>query len=104
MQWCCPVGAADGSAAAVGVYETGRGAFVRRACPPDGDRVLADRLAGGREPLFPLVRALGVTVGVQQQAPTEWASALLDSQEPQRGRSRRWSVAATPLGPVFGQV
>src|SRR3954465_7450110 len=105
MQWCCPVGAADGSAAAVGVYETGCGAFVRFACPPDGDRVVADRLAGGREPLFPLARVLWFTVGVQQQAWAERASAALDSQEPQHGRAHpRWSAAASPQGPVFGQA
>jgi hypothetical protein len=82
VQWCCSSGAAGGPAAAVGVYETGCGAFVRCACSPDGDRVVADRLAGGREPLFPLARVLWFTVGVQQQASAEWASAALDSQEP----------------------
>ena len=67
------------AAAAVGVYETGRDAFVRCARPPDGDRVVADRLAGGGEPLFPLARVLWFTVGVQQQALAERAAAALDS-------------------------
>ena len=75
-------GGSCGSAAAVGVYETGCGAFVRCACPPDGDRVVADRRASGREPLFPLARVLRFTVGVQQQASAERAAAALDSQEP----------------------
>src|SRR6266511_3481868 len=101
MLWVLAV--AVGSAVAVGVYETGCDAFVRRASPPGGERVSADRLAGGREPLFPLVRALRFTVGVQQQPSTERASAVLGSEEPQRGGVHRRVAAAAPLGPVVGQ-
>ena len=64
---------------------------------PDDDRVLADGLAGGREPLLPLGWGLGFAVGVQQQTPAERAAAVLGSQEPQRdGAQRGWLAATTP--------
>jgi hypothetical protein len=85
------------------VYESGCGAFVRRACSPGGDRVFADCRAGGPEPLFPLVWALWLMVGVEQQPPAERAAAVLGSQEQQHGRTEWGWVAATPQAPVVGQ-
>ena len=64
---------------AVGVYEEGCDAFIRCAGTRDDDRMFADRLAGGREPLFPLARGLGFAVGVQQQSSAERAAAVLGS-------------------------
>ena len=75
------------SSVAVGVYEAVRDAFIRRAGTPNDDGAFADRLAGGREPLFPLGWALGFAIGVEQQPLAERAAAVLDSQEPQRGLS-----------------
>src|SRR3954451_16331432 len=77
-QRCCPTATLDASVA-VGVDEPRCGAFVRRACTRGGDCVLADRLAGGREPAFPLAWALWLLVGVQQQPVADRASAVLDS-------------------------
>jgi len=64
--------------AGVGVYEMDVVGFVRRArFPLDGDRLFADRLAGGREPLFPFLGSLGFTVSEQQQPTThETATSL----------------------------
>src|SRR5689334_7707314 len=90
-------------AEAVGVYEAGRDAFIRCAGTPDDDRVLADRLAGDREPSLPLARGLRFVVGVQQQPPTERAAAVLSSQELQRGGAQRGRLTATLPVPVVGQ-
>lgn len=70
---------------------------------PQTTIAFADRLTGGREPLFPLPWALGFTVGVQQQPSAERAAAVLDSQEPQRGRAQRGWLTASPPVPVVGQ-
>src|SRR5690242_8105364 len=77
-----PAAVAGDPALAVGVDETVCDAFVLRASTPYDDRVFADRHAGGREPLFPLLWALWFTIGVQQQPPTVRAAIVLDSQEP----------------------
>ena len=51
---------------AVGVYETERDGFVRGSrFLLGGDRLFADRFAGHREPLFPFLRALWFSIGVQ---------------------------------------
>jgi hypothetical protein len=87
------------SSAAVGVYEAVCDAFIRRAGAPDDDRAFPDRLAGGGEPSFPLARALRFTVGVQQQPWTGRAAAMLQSQEPQRGRAQRGVAGGEAAGP-----
>jgi hypothetical protein len=52
----------------VGVDKAWDGGIVRSATGRfSGDRVFADRVADGREPLFPCIGMLWFTVGVQQQ-------------------------------------
>src|SRR6266508_3018201 len=71
---------------AVGVDETEREGFVRRAWPGvGGDRLEADRLAGRREPLLPLLGALRLVVGVQQQAAAQRTATVLRIQQAQSG-------------------
>ena len=52
---------------AVSVQET-ECSLVRRAARLGGDRVAGHRLAGDRQPLLPLVRALRRAVGVEEQS------------------------------------
>ncbi|ESZ99768.1 hypothetical protein ThrDRAFT_02729 [Frankia casuarinae] len=88
---------------AAGVYEAGCDTFVRCARAPGDQRALAGRRAGRREPLFPLFGALRLTVGVQEQAPTDGAATMLDLEE-QRGHTkavgqqavRVWSAGCGP--------
>jgi hypothetical protein len=88
---------------AVGVYEAGGDAFVRCARAPGDQFAFAGRRAGGREPLFPLVWALRLTVGVQEQAPADRAATALRLEE-QRGHPQVGLDPAAPLGPVGSQV
>ena len=100
----CRAGAVADAAAAVGVYEMVRGAFVRRAeVHHAGDRVLADRLARGGVPLLPFLRAWRLVVGVQQQSPAERAPAALAAQQVPGGRIDREPGAVVPLVPVPGE-
>ena len=52
---------------AVGVDETKYGELVGiPGLRVEGDRLVADRLAGGCDPLFPFVRVLWFLIGVEQ--------------------------------------
>src|SRR6266498_4470519 len=96
--------AAFAPAAAVGVHKTRRGGLVRRAAARvGGDRTFADRLTDGLEPLFPRLGMLWLLVGVQQQGPTQRATAILRLEQTQDGTGQRGVAAATPLGPEVGQ-
>jgi hypothetical protein len=53
------------------------------------DGVAYHCLAGDRQPLFPLARALRRAVGVQEQFSAQWAAAVLGLQEFQAGRVHR---------------
>jgi hypothetical protein len=75
-QKCCAAAGADGSALAIGVYETGFD-FVRCAVLPHHDVLLDQRFAGGRQPLFPLARALRRAVGVQKDP---WQPRCINSR------------------------
>src|SRR5680860_406996 len=55
-QKCCARAVAEVPALALGVDET-EFRLVRRAVPPHGEVALGYRLAGGRQPLFPLLWA-----------------------------------------------
>src|SRR5680860_1841236 len=69
-QKCCARAVAEVPALALGVDET-EFRLVRRAVPPHGEVALGYRLAGGRQPLFPLLWALRRTLGVQQEPLTD---------------------------------
>jgi hypothetical protein len=70
------------TASAVGMDETDGSALIRRpGSRVDGDRLAADRLAHGGDPLFPLVGVLRLLVGVKQQAAADSAAGLLCLQQ-----------------------
>jgi len=86
-------------ALAVCVHETGA---VRWVVSPACDDVPGDRLAGGAVPLFPVLRALRLAVGVQEQVSAERAAAVLPAEQVQGAAVQRWPVFAAPFGPVAG--
>jgi hypothetical protein len=65
---------------AVGVYETGA---IRRALPACDDELPGDRFAGGAVPLLPFLGSVGLPPGVQEQARTERAAAVLRLEQAQ---------------------
>ncbi len=88
----------------MGVYETERGGFVRRAeFPGDGDYLSANRHTDYLEPQFPLARGLRFIVGVQQQTPAERTTTALHLKYGQPGPVQRVCFAAPPLGPIHDQ-
>jgi hypothetical protein len=96
----CGPGGAPG---AVSVQET-ESALVRVVARLLGDGITGYRLAGGRQPLFPLARGLRRPVGVQEELPAPWAPAVLCLQEPQGGRVDGAGYSPVPPGsPVLGQ-
>jgi hypothetical protein len=98
------VGAEGAESAAVGVHQAWKGGFVRSAAGRFGDdRVVADRLADGPEPLLPRIGMLWLMVGVQQQGPTQRAAAVLRLEQTQDGATQRGPCAAAPFGPEVGQ-
>lgn len=69
-----------------------------------GEQLAVDRFAGDGEPLFPLPWALRIVVGVEQEVPACWASAVLGTEQPQPTFVQRWwGLLAPPVGPVLGQ-
>src|SRR4029077_12645119 len=78
--------------------------FVRRAGTRiDDDGLLADRSAGGLEPLFPLSGALRLAVSGQQEIPALRAASMLRPEQTQTGAVQGRLVPAAPCGPVLGQ-
>src|SRR5205823_412692 len=73
---CCLLGAVPWQAASVeetmvgGASVVGAGHLVR-------EELAVDRLAGDGEPLFPLLWALRLVIGVEQEVPADRASAVL---------------------------
>ena len=66
------------STVAVGVHQVECDGIVRRAGNRiRGDRLFADRGAGGLDPLLPLVGALWLVVGMQQEISAGRAAAML---------------------------
>ena len=65
----------------------------------------AYRLAGGRQPLFPLLWALGRTVGVQQEPLTDWTAPVLNQQQVEAGPVHRqaWSLVSPPIDPLLDE-
>jgi hypothetical protein len=82
------------------VYETGF-VLVRRAGLPGDD--LGDRLAGGRQPPFPLVRGLWPVVVGQERLPADRALTVLGCEEPPAGLVDRQGRLAPPFGPGVGE-
>src|SRR5712692_4226596 len=88
---------------AVCVHETGFG-LVRRAVLSRDDVLLDDRLASGRQPVFPFTWSLGRVVGGQEPRPAERTATVLLLQEPQAGLVDRQGRRLAPsFGPVLGQ-
>jgi hypothetical protein len=77
-----------------------RGTTLLRVADP----LFGDGLAGGAQPLFPLVGGLWLLVGVQQVVPAAGTAAVLCLKEAQGGPVQRWGwLSAAPGGPVVGQ-
>jgi hypothetical protein len=82
----------------------GQAGAVRLGCVPIGGHVvLGDRLAGDPVPLFPFGGASWLVVGVQEEAPAEWAASFLLGEQNQDAAVEQGCVLAAPFGPVVGQ-
>src|SRR5438034_3760574 len=91
------------ASATSGVYET-KCAVIARAAPLLVERSFGDGLAGGADPLLPLLWALRWMVGVEEKLPAGRAQPLLLFEQSQAEIVQgRWSRPATPIGPVLGQ-
>ena len=80
VQRCWFLLSVGGSAEAGGVNESG---LVRQAFPVDDDDLPGYRLTGGAVPLFPLVWALWLAVGVQQPLSADRAGPVLPAEQVQ---------------------
>lgn len=60
-------------------------------------------MSGSGEPLLPLVRALWLVLGVQEQSSTAGAASLLRLEKAQVGKPQREVLPASPSGPVVSQ-
>lgn len=77
---------------------------VRRPGSRVGDHVaLGDCLAGGREPLLPLLGADRFAVGVEQVALTQIAASVLLLKQTESAAVQWRSTPAPPPGPIVGQ-
>jgi hypothetical protein len=80
------------------VHETQGGAVALARSPFDGNRLLAERSAGHLEPLFPLIGALWLVVGSEQEALCSWGTgpAAPSSGAGRRPRAQGCAGAAWP--------
>src|SRR5450759_1751246 len=60
--------------------------------------VPCDCRTGAGEPLFPLTRAGGLPIGVQQVVPAQWALTVLRLHQAQGGVVQRQFDLASPIG------
>src|SRR5450755_2164310 len=90
--------------AASNVYETKAVGLARPVASPVGQALLAQRLTGDANPLFPFGWALWRMVGVQEQVPAIRASPSLPLQQLQAVPVHwRGCAPAAPVGPILGQ-
>ena len=88
---------------AMGVHEADR-IVVRFAVPfLAGDLVLPDRCPGCLEPRFPFLRALRLTIGVQEQFLAERALPVLLLEQAQGRLAQRERFPASAQVPVIGE-